>query len=653
MVDTHEYESLYRAIISRDAETIISFTRHSNPEIQNQAWRALYNTKIDVDLLFTTVFNSDNDFAWFALGRRTLERIYIDKMEQRWLETKPEHRHYLSDALGLNGDAASLKFLFSQIPTFTHKADEDNASLAISRLMVRYPMIAGQITTWISEAVQIENLSSLKYRLYGLYRSSRMPVDENQAVQLFKFWRQHNDVIDNQSKEMLLHICAKAQLDELPDFLLSQDINNQTNAFNVQLSQSVHLYSDHKMYSDLIAHSLNSTNETVISQALSDLIVNDVNRDALQSLLENNSLIRNQSQYVNLHLDYAKLRAGMEVNKGADYYEEHLVNHPHWSDIILRILEIKLSKIELINETIRMLPQKSALVQMSLLQKLNQLWKSADIKTKKVVAASLKDAILNVSVFAVNKDRGVYYMIGSFLEEMELFSKSDLLLVAKSLEVLDPVADIEVYQSVITPLYTRLGSDIHPFLEKLSESGYPPIITLLESLNSSLTFPVMKHEATGLTMPNFKKIEPYFSKPAYLRLMTTKGEIVTELDVKRNPATVSMIDSLTKADKYNGVVFHRVVPNFVIQSGDFERGDGFGGGDGMIPTEASELTYEGGSIGMASAGPDTESSQFFFMHTWRPHLDGRYTRFGRVTKGLDVVDAIIQGDIILTAQIIQ
>jgi cyclophilin family peptidyl-prolyl cis-trans isomerase len=94
---------------------------------------------------------------------------------------------------------------------------------------------------------------------------------------------------------------------------------------------------------------------------------------------------------------------------------------------------------------------------------------------------------------------------------------------------------------------------------------------------------------------------------------------------------------------YSGLNFHRVVPNFVVQGGD-PRGDGWGGPGYAIRSEFSTLSYLTGSIGMASAGKDTEGSQFFITHSPQPHLDGRYTLFGRVVSGQDVVDRLLVDD---------
>ena len=95
--------------------------------------------------------------------------------------------------------------------------------------------------------------------------------------------------------------------------------------------------------------------------------------------------------------------------------------------------------------------------------------------------------------------------------------------------------------------------------------------------------------------------------------------------------------------------FHRVVANFVVQGGDHVRRDGYGGPETPIRSEFTRIRYETGTIGMASSGKDTEGSQYFITH--RPHLDGRYTAFGRVIEGQDVVDALLQGDLVRRARI--
>ena len=127
-------------------------------------------------------------------------------------------------------------------------------------------------------------------------------------------------------------------------------------------------------------------------------------------------------------------------------------------------------------------------------------------------------------------------------------------------------------------------------------------------------------------------------------IKTNKGLIKVDFFFEQAPMSVFNFIKLADKNFYDKKVFHRVVPNFVIQGG-CPRGDGFGSSDETIRSELSQAYYDDqGYIGMASAGPHTESTQWFITHSPTPHLDGRYTIFGKVIEGMDVVHKILPGD---------
>lgn len=129
-------------------------------------------------------------------------------------------------------------------------------------------------------------------------------------------------------------------------------------------------------------------------------------------------------------------------------------------------------------------------------------------------------------------------------------------------------------------------------------------------------------------------------------LKTSKGDITLELDAGKAPKTVTNFIVLAKAGFYNGLTFHRVIPDFMIQGGD-PNGDGTGGESIFGPTfedESSGIPMERGVIAMANRGPNTNGSQFFIIQrkegtSW---LEGLHTSFGKVTKGMDVLDKIVK-----------
>lgn len=126
---------------------------------------------------------------------------------------------------------------------------------------------------------------------------------------------------------------------------------------------------------------------------------------------------------------------------------------------------------------------------------------------------------------------------------------------------------------------------------------------------------------------------------------TPKGTIKLELYADKAPKTVKNFEDLAKRGFYDGLTFHRVIPDFMIQGG-CPNGTGTGGPGYDFEDEFHpDLRHDGpGVLSMANSGPNTNGSQFFITHVETPWLDGAHTVFGRVIEGQDVVDAVRQGD---------
>jgi peptidyl-prolyl cis-trans isomerase B (cyclophilin B) len=135
-------------------------------------------------------------------------------------------------------------------------------------------------------------------------------------------------------------------------------------------------------------------------------------------------------------------------------------------------------------------------------------------------------------------------------------------------------------------------------------------------------------------------------------LATSRGEIVCELFAKDAPKTVNNFVFLAKESFYDGTVFHRVIPDFMVQGGD-PTGTGRGGPGYKFEDEfkGNPNKHQIGTLSMANAGPGTNGSQFFITHVVTNWLDGKHTVFGKVLKGQDVVNAIKQGDQLVSVTI--
>jgi peptidyl-prolyl cis-trans isomerase B (cyclophilin B) len=126
---------------------------------------------------------------------------------------------------------------------------------------------------------------------------------------------------------------------------------------------------------------------------------------------------------------------------------------------------------------------------------------------------------------------------------------------------------------------------------------------------------------------------------------TSRGKIIVDLFAKDAPATVNNFVFLARDHFYDGTIFHRVIPNFMVQGGD-PQGTGTGGPGYKFADELKNnpRKHQAGTLSMANAGPNTNGSQFFITHVVTDWLDGKHTVFGQVREGQDVVDAIQKGD---------
>ena len=246
-----------------------------------------------------------------------------------------------------------------------------------------------------------------------------------------------------------------------------------------------------------------------------------------------------------------------------------------------------------------------------------------DVGVRAAAAAALGD---------VKADGGVEALVAAYKR-----GEVDLVIDTRA-AVLEALAKYGATAAVPT-LKTALGDKDWALRVKAAELLKP----LDPSVDTAQAIRPAPPSANAVDYTSATLVSPSVSPQVYIE--TEKGTIQIELDVLDAPITVLNFMTLARRGYFDGLSFHRVVANFVAQGGD-PRGDGEGGPGYSIRDELNQEPYLRGTVGMALAWRDTGGSQFFITHGPQPHLDARYTVFGRVTAGMEVVDALNQWDTI-------
>jgi cyclophilin family peptidyl-prolyl cis-trans isomerase len=241
----------------------------------------------------------------------------------------------------------------------------------------------------------------------------------------------------------------------------------------------------------------------------------------------------------------------------------------------------------------------------------------------------------NLALKEINKEAYDRWLAG-FMQNV--FSTQDAGLIAAVCEKLVERDPAFLKLLLTDPLVSSLREALHPIRDLETLQYLDMAIAKRDGL------PAPAHKAPPFNHPiDLARLRTLKHDQQY-RITTTKGEIILALEPEVAPGSCVAFDSLVTAGYYNGKAFHRVVPNFVAQGG-CPRGDGYGGMPWTLRTEIGPQGFVEGAVGLASAGHDTESCQFFIMTAAAPHLDGRYTRFAHVVSGMDAAKKLQVGDV--------
>jgi len=647
-----DFKAVHQAVTERDGLRLLSLTQSSDSLASAAAWRALASTpSAPTDSVLRLALLDATELAWFSLSTRPLEADQLRVLEAYAFDQ--QFPTGLIRTLGLQGDAQTLQLMDTWSGSIQPgHPKEPEFALAMSFLQVRRVQPEPMLSRLIQRACQTPNPIAARNWLYATYRSAAIVLDSVAAQELSTNLNACLTAKDPIVRRFLARTLAKSARREALELYPATEIGSLDVHSAVDLVRILPYFKE-ALPKEHIQSLLQHPHPVVVTTLL-ELLADDAYipysglKDDIIQVLEKTKT-SDSRLYIKANWALLMMPADDYTIDAANLRQLALAN-PYWSSEALMVLTHGKNVQEILSELQPFLNSDEHLHRMAAASVLNTQARRSliDPKTSNDISV-LREAIWNM---LSRPNRSIAYTLFPSLRLPAFRTPGDN---ARTLELLKEYRlpeDIEVYQVVVPALIQDMGVSAMPLADSLASYGVMALNRMIrDAVSDSVRVLIDQSPSSSqLQGPDWTILRKLGSKPTF-QLETELGLIVIELDPIRSPATVTALFRLAEAGLYNNVAFHRVVPNFVIQGGDIETGDGFGGPDFVIPNEASEIAFERGIAGIASAGKDTEGSQYFFMIDWAPHLDGNYTIFGKLIEGQDVVNRIRVGDKVLRARV--
>jgi len=632
-----EIKEFDSAVSTRNAPKLFDYAESSNENVQNKAFRALISTSGIEDQLIDLVIKNPSEGAFRALTVKTLSPDQIIKLKKSFDQTPDEYKDDLIQLLGWHTDLRVFVWLVKRWKRSFDTDMELDYAMALSRQSLQLGFPDSLLGSWVTRTMASTEEKNIRSYLYGAYRAKHSIIKKPYDDVLLNYLHANESRLSALSTQYLVQVIAKQSNVLLLDWILNQDVNSMPVQVQLECVKAFAQYMYSPVHNAVFEHLLESKTD-LVKTTLFDIVSSGfVWNESVKAAIEKRKVVfSNKYDAVTLASEFFLIKAFKKKTTWADTdFISVMRFYPYQLERAIelnRMVMSPASEMKLIEDYWEDVPVAG---RFSLAKRYFDLMKTAG----STINPAFVDELL------MSKDRGVMVQIGELLADKRFTTLYDHKKVIEVLSTLDAEADIEVYQTYIPLLLNFDIPEASALLDKLAHLPNLPLINSLKSFG----YTGETIEATvNLAKPNRMRLKELGSAPIWT-VQTSEGIIEIELEPEWAPTTVWLIDSLSNKGLFNKVAFHRIVPNFVVQGGDFERGDGYGGSMTTIPTEASEFEFERGVVGVASAGNDTESAQFFIMHQWQPHLNGRYTRFGTVIKGMEVADKLQRGDKIVSA----
>ncbi len=590
---------VWEAVSNREELALFGYTGHPNPVVRETAWRGLANFEVpSTPYLLERVLESDGFLPWFALSTQTLNASQL-----RTIEAKLEGSA-LSEAtrmgiflvLGERGDAVSQQTLMGYPVASLRPEETYHLGLAVSRLLLRFPVAPEVHLSILDRAKATSDEKTKMAWLYAYYRAPSLNVPGDFTMDFEDWVAADWDSGSMLFRQYALNILSKLNSGLIWHLAFDEFMTSSHALEGVEAARGLFRYPVSEKRDHFLSYLLMHPSEYVRLEVLQGINQAGASPEILTKSLEN----RLEQAVPMSTLEWMwHIRALAKWEK--DTARRLLAEAPReWTE-----------NPHFVNDYIEML--KAVYIVDDVLDQLMSL------------AHSSNDAILVTVIQQASQ-----------LAMAEPANNEKRALVAQIL--LQVAASDEIRVSRALALSNQA-------LSWEADQSDPRLLAHIEAGKE-----LINRKPDGLLRPDADLIKKLGPHPVWV-IESELGSFSMKLNSLQSPSTVTAFATISANGWYTGTPFHRVVNNFVIQGGSLWTGPEPFDPPFTVPTEATENDFSRGAVGVASSGRDTEGSQFFMMHMWHPHLNGRYSNIGKVFEGMEVVDAITQGTLVLKSEI--
>jgi cyclophilin family peptidyl-prolyl cis-trans isomerase len=625
---------VWKAGSQRDEHQLFEFVQDTNVEIRNAAWRALGNFTVeDTQRLLSLVLQANTQTAWFALSTQTLSMSQIEAIITYASNESPDLTNlagiYL--VLGKQGNGAAHAWLHDiaqrcllQDNPDLNPMNNDSTSvicarevrfdlaLAVSRSLNRHQQAPTNHMLLLQHARSSFDVMEQAAWMYGWYRTPSITLPDEVLTEMIEWMNRDWPEAYGLVRQYWISLLGRHQHELLPELLIAMPVEELHVLEWVEGARALANWSN---------------DSYVVDQGLIKLLNSpfyQVRAVALQSILT-------RYEYISEPLRDEAMKLNPEMQPLEKLFRHQIIVRSDPGSILASLSSE--DGFATVMGAPTLLGSWMALLR--------------DAEGIPVVLDYMREVLLNR-----NQDDFIRTQL----------AREAIRFVATSSGVNEPEGSGgEVIRNLIYAFIRDLAAD--PVLSSAGvvASAVASLANTLEWFNTDVDISTELREMLrfGALFEDFRAETLLEADPSILKrvgptpvwiIHTTSGTLKLRLDPLLSPSTVTAYYTLTQDGLHVGTPFHRIVPNFVIQSGELWQGNTAGSPEFRIPTEASEKTFARGTLGVASAGRDTEGSQFFVMHMWHPHLDGGYTNFGYLLEGYEVLDALLQGASVLSTE---